>query len=247
MTARRAGGNAGKGNAGSRRKTGGQSNRTFITIVGLILLGGGAVLGYILTRPKPAPIVLDPNAPPLVAQGYVIGSDSAPVEIVEYADFECPQCGYFATIIEPDVKTRLVDAGLARFRFMDFPVKEIHPSSLIAHNAGACANAQGKFWQMKDRIFAGQAEWSTILSPRAKNAEGVFRGYAQELGLDTRAFNACLSTRAHQAQIEANHRDGLSRGVNGTPSFIIGGRLIEGRQPFDVIKAMVDSARVIKN
>src|SRR3954463_11746304 len=99
-------------------RQGRNSNRpkAFFWILGLIALVGVAALGYVASKPKSrsaeARDVADTtNAGP--AQGYVIGKVDAPVKILEFADFECPSCAGFATVTEPDVRTRIVDAGLA--------------------------------------------------------------------------------------------------------------------------------------
>jgi protein-disulfide isomerase len=213
-----------------------------VSIVGLILIAGLAAIGYLLVRPKPQATLIDPNAPPPRPQGYVIGSDSAPVEIVMFADFECPGCGQFATVTEPDVMSRIVRPGLARFRFVDFPLSG-HPSTMFAHNAAACANAQGKFWEMHDRIFAGQLEWSEFVNRKDMNAPRVMKRYARELGLDTDQFNACFDARQFEPAIMANAAEGQRLGVGGTPTFLIGRRLLpSGGYPYDALKAYVDTA-----
>lgn len=216
-----------------------KSNRSFVTIVAIVLVIGAAAIGYMLTRPPQAATVLDPNMPLPRPQGYVVGSDSAPVEIIEFADFECPGCGQFATVTEPDVMSRIVATGLARFRFVDSPIPSIHPNTFAAHNAGACANAQGRFWQMHDKIFYGQNEWSGYAT---RNPDRFFRRYAEEIGLDTDAFNSCLSSRQFQPQIEANMREAARLGVGSTPTFIVGKRMMAGAIAYDVLKALVDSA-----
>ena len=219
-----------------------QGNRSFIAIIVVVLLVGGGTIGYLMSRPKPAAVVLDPNAPPPRPQGYLIGSDTAPVEIVMFADFECPGCGQFATVTEPDVRTRLVATGAARFRFVDWPISS-HPSTMYAHNAAACANAQGKFWEMHDRIFQGQHEWSAYINRRDMNAPRVLKRYARDLGLNTGDFNACFEARQFEPHIIANAREGERLGVGGTPTFLIGNRMLPaGAHPYDVIKAVVDTA-----
>ncbi len=214
-----------------------------MTLVAVLLVVGVAIIAYIVMKPKPAAVVVATNQPLPEAKGYVIGSDSAPVEITEFGDFECPSCGQFATITEPDIRTRLVASGAARYRFVDFPLKQ-HTGTMFAHNAAACANAQGKFWEMQDRIFANQFEWSELARGRDMNPPKVFKRYAKELGLDTKAFNACLDSRQFEPQIMANQQEGIRRNIGSTPTFFIGKRMIEGAQPYDVIKALVDSATV---
>ena len=87
-----------------------------------------------------------------------MGSATAPLEVTEFGDFECPQCGRFATLTEPDVRTRLVNTGTIRWRYIDFPL-EMHRNTWNASIAAACADEQGKFWEMHDAIFAAQDRW----------------------------------------------------------------------------------------
>ena len=207
----------------------------------MILLAGLGIIGYLVFQPKPAPVPTTVRGPLPKAEGHVMGSDSAPVEIVEYGDFECPICGQFATVTEPDVRTRIVNTGLARFRYVDFPL-EAHPNSLFAHNAAYCAGAQGKFWEMHDRIYEGQPEWSGLETAKVPNAAKIMKQYARGLALDTKAFNTCLDSRQFEPQIEANRAQGLALRVDGTPTFFIGNQMIRsGLIPYDELKKIVDS------
>jgi protein-disulfide isomerase len=224
-------------------KNGKQGDRSFITLVAVIGVIGLAIIAYVVLKPKPAAVIVDANLPLPDAKGYVIGSDSAPVEIVEFGDFECPSCGQFATITEPDVIKRLAETGAARFRFLDFPLPQ-HTGTMAAHNAAACANAQGRFWEMQSRIFANQFEWSELARGKDMNPPKVFKRYAKELGLDTKAFNTCLDSRQFEPQIKANQEEGVRRNISSTPTFFVGKRMVEGAQPYDVIKALVDTATV---
>lgn len=222
-----------------------KGDKTFITVLGVLLVAGVAVIGYMMYRPKAAPVVIAANAPLPEPKGVVAGSDSAPVEIVEFGDFECPVCGRFATITEPDVRRLLVNTGAARFRFIDFPLPG-HPSTRFAHYAAACANEQSplKFWELHDRIFYGQTEWSALANGRDMNAPKIMKRYAKEVGLDAKTFGDCLDSQKYETQLRANYKEGERLGVNATPTFFVGKRRIEGPQPYDVIKAMVDSATI---
>ncbi len=223
----------------AKKKAASGGNSRFIGILAVIAIVGGGAIFWAISNSGPSAVTLDPNAPPPSPEGYVMGSPDAPVEIIEFGDFECPGCGHFATVTEPDVRERLVATGQARFRFVDLPLTSIHPNTLAAHNAAACANDQGKFWEMHDRIFYGQVEWNTQATA---NPGRVLKGYAKELGLDSREFDSCLDSRRHQRQIEANRMEAERLRVGGTPTFIIGSRMISQRFSYDVIKAYVDTA-----
>jgi protein-disulfide isomerase len=220
-------------NASSRPKA-------FFWLLGVIALIGVAALGYVATKPKAAAtdvkdIADTTNAGP--AQGYLMGKVDAPVKIIEYADFECPACAGFATITEPDVRTRIVEAGLASITFYDFPLT-MHRNTLAASNAAACADEQGKFWPMHDRLFQAQDEWNGEATDRPKP---FLKRYATEVGVDVAKWESCYDARKYQSRISANLADGLRRGVISTPSFVIGTKLYRGMGGYDEMKAIVDS------
>ncbi|MGH7638323.1 MAG: DsbA family protein [Gemmatimonadaceae bacterium] len=219
------------------RKT--DSKRWFYILIAVLLVVGIATIGYQATRPTAATIFEMDSTITLVAnQGHVIGSETAPVEVVEFADFECPACGQFATITEPDVRARLVNTGMIRFRFMDFPL-EGHRNTRAAHMAAWCASDQGKFWEMHDMIFATQDRWSTYATSRPLP---VFESLAQQIGLDVQQYQSCMETRKFLGQIQSNVDEGLRRGVNSTPTFFIGNRKVATTVSYDEFRQHVNDA-----
>ena len=226
-------GTAGRRNVVTASRRGGPPKGFWIALGAVAVLGIAALI-WVSSRPKPAPITFDPN---LKAQGYLLGNPSAPVEIIEYADFECPSCGQFATLTEPDVRTRLVNTGKVRVKYLDFPLS-MHRNTWDASLAASCANDQGKFWEMHDVIFASQDKWNgeTTSKPRKPLA-----ALAQGLHLDMPKYEACMDAETHRAQIQANQAEGERRGVNQTPSFVIGGQLYPGALSFDNFNKLVET------
>jgi protein-disulfide isomerase len=220
-------------NASSRPKA-------FYWLLGAIVVVGVAALSYVATKPRNSvrdvPQIADTaNAGP--SQGYLLGKADAPVKILEFADFECPSCAGFSVVTEPDVRARIIDTGLANLTYFDFPLT-IHRNTLAASNAAACADEQGKFWPMHDRLFQAQTEWNGEATDVPKP---FFKRYAQEVGLDVSKWESCFDSRKYQKRISANLADGLRRGVNATPSFVIGSKLYTGMRSYDDLKAIVDS------
>ena len=218
------------------KRKAGKSMRPFYLGMAAIGVIGAALLGYVLTRPKASPVTLDANTPLPSAEGYFIGNPAAPVQVLEFADMQCPVCADFGLVTEPDVKKRLIDTGKIGYRFLDFPL-QMHPNAWNAANAGACANEQGKFWEMKDQIFNGQLEWS-----HERNPQGKFEAYAKSIGLDEDKFEECYESKRNYPKIQANLKEGERRMVSATPSFIIGNKLYTGSLSYDRFKAIVDSA-----
>lgn len=221
----------------SRKST--RSNSPFVAVLAVIGVVGVAAIGYVVSRPAKT-LELDPTTLARVsATGILKGHPDAPVQVLEFADFECPGCGHFATITGPDVMSRLVETGQVAFRFYDFPI-ESHRNSVPAHNAAHCANEQGKFWEMADLIFAGQFEWNTQAT---RNPKRVLEGYAERVGLDMGRWNECYDSGRMLPQILANREEGTRLRVGFTPTFIIGGTMVTGAIPYDEFRDRVNAAK----
>jgi protein-disulfide isomerase len=213
--------------------------RPFYVLLGAIALAAVAFISWQMSQATSSGVItIDPNTTLPEASGYLMGSATAPVQILEFADFECPACGSFATLTEPDVRKRLVETGQASFRFLDFPLP-IHRNTWDASMAAACANEQGKFWEMHDQIFATQDQWNGDVTNRPK---AVFSRLVRSLQLDEDQWDECYDSQKYKLNIAANMREGERRLVQSTPTFIIGDKLIPGALGFDQLRAYVDSA-----
>lgn len=212
--------------------------KRFYTILGVVAIVGIGVLGYQLAKPAtvsiPANVTVQPSDT-AGFRGYVKGSDSAAVEITEYADYQCPFCQTFATLQMPTIDERLIKTGRLRWRYRDFPLQQ-HPYSRIAAHSAACADEQGKFWPQHERIYEGQPEWAA-----SSDAADFFRRYAGETGLDLRKYDACMSAGKYAGRIQASLDEGTRAGVSSTPTLLVGGRLYQGRFDSDAITKLVDS------
>jgi len=218
-------------------KTNARANKkqfTFLLVA--IVVVGAAALGWVATRPKGGGEAIDPNMKPGTAKGFLMGSPDAPVKIVEFADFECPACGQFATLTEPDVRERLIKTGQVSIQFYVFPLP-MHQNTWPASNAAYCAAEQGKFWEMHDRLFYTQDLWNTqaTTSPDKK-----MKGYAKDIGLDEDKFGDCFDSKKSYPDIKASGIEAEARGVNETPTFIIGGKKYPGMIGYDQFKKLVD-------
>jgi protein-disulfide isomerase len=208
----------------------------FYLILGAAALAGIAALVYQVQKPKAVSIPV--NVSVLTAdtagfRGYFLGSDSARVEVTEYADYQCPVCQDFENIQFPAVRQQLIESGIVRWRYRDFPL-EMHPNSRVAAHAAACANDQGKFWPMHEALYQHQSEWAPM-----KNPAGTFSGYARSVGIDVAQYDKCMSDAKYAGRIQASYDEGIKLGVNGTPNFVIGGRLYTTTMPSDSVRAIV--------
>ena len=214
------------------------SNRAFYLIIAILAVVGIGALTYQTTRPKATQTATryDTTLPSVKSSGYVAGSATAAVEVTEFGDFECPQCGRFATLTEPDVRQRLVNAGQVRFRYVDFPL-EMHRNTWNASRAAACADEQGKFWEMHDAIFANQDRWDGTATD---NPDEVLKQVGARIGLNTDQFNSCIDTKKTQAKVQAHYQLAKANHIGGTPTFIFGDKKIDGTMTYDEFKKMAD-------
>ncbi|HZI73469.1 MAG TPA: thioredoxin domain-containing protein [Gemmatimonadales bacterium] len=212
--------------------------RRFYTIFAVLVVVGLGILAYLIFKPQtvsiPANVTVQASDTSGF-RGYIKGSPNAPIEITEYADFQCPFCQTFATLQMPTIDERLIQTGRVRWRYRDFPLQQ-HPFSRLAAHSAACADEQGKYWQQHQRIYEGQSEWS-----EARDAGAIFRNYAKANGLDLGRYDACMKSGKYAGRIQASYNEGVQVGVNSTPTLLIGDRLYKGRFDSDAIIKMVDS------
>src|SRR5882762_3176908 len=169
-------------------------NRFYVMVGVLAVVLGIGVFAMLRTGGGTAPAAAA-GAPPRVVddnfRGYTLGQASAPVEVVEYLDFECPVCASFATIQMPTIKDQLINTGRVRWRFRDYPLP-IHKYSRFAAHAAQCAGAEGKYFQMQDQLFTHH-QWAQT----GKDPSSLFRDFAQAAGVDLKTYDACMETGRH--------------------------------------------------
>lgn len=153
---------------------------------------------------------------PAVNQGdHSLGDAGAAIEIVEYGDFECPDCGNANQIIK---QIRQEFGSQIRFIFRNFPLTEIHPYAMPAALVTEAAGLQNKYWEMHDLIFQHQGELNDTL----------FEQLANKIGLNVVKFEHDLQTTTLQDKVSADFESGLRSGVNGTPTFFVNGQKFDG-------------------
>ncbi len=164
-----------------------------------------------------------------------IGSESAPVEMVMWADFQCPFCRRFELTTLPALRERYVDTGQVRFVWRNFENygSESHDAAVAAY----CAGEQGRFWEYHSTLYENQRGINTGVF-----AEANLQRFADEHGLEAAPFNTCIAGISYDAVISADKRLGRSEGVNGTPTFFINGEMIVGAQPTETFVALIESA-----
>jgi protein-disulfide isomerase len=206
----------------------------YVGLVAVAVIGGGAIFW---AKNKNAPRVStiaalanDTAAMPI----YTLGNENAPINVDEYADFQCPGCRQFFIVTLPDIRDRLVNTGRIRWRFRNMPLP-MHQNALAAHQAAACTGEQGKFWEMHDQLYTNQPEWA-----EARNAPKRFRQYAGKSGVDLAKYDECVASNRFISRLQAEANRAGQRGIGGTPTIVIGNTKIES-VVYDAIKRVVDS------
>ena len=215
---------------------GGRMKRFYMILVALAVVGG-AIL-FLASREKPIPGAVESPTATVASDGFTgftQGSDSAPVEVVEYSDFECPFCARFATLQMPAVRRQLIETGVVRWRFRDYPLPN-HQYSRYAAHAAQCAGEQGRFWEMHDAIFTDHS-WAQT----GKNPARLFNAMAERIGVDLSAYKSCMTSNRFAVRIAASRQEGEARGVTGTPTFFVNGVPYRDNPTSDGFKALADS------
>ncbi len=162
----------------------------------------------------------------VAAVGPTRGDSKAPVTIVEFSDFECPFCGRAEDAVKKVLSTY---GGKVRLVYRDYPLP-FHARAQKASEAALCAQDQGKYWEMHEKLFANQ---------RALEV-GQLKQHAKDLGLEAGKFDKCLDSGEKAPTVDASKKAGEEAGVNGTPAFFINGRPLSGAQPFEKFKEIID-------
>ena len=199
----------------------------------LALAAGAAVLAVAaLIAIGNAQAAPPPLASALRSSGSVLGPDTAPVTIEEFADFQCPACRSFATSTEPQLRSAYVTPGKVRVVFRHYPF--LGQESVWAAEAAECASEQGRFWDFHDKVYASQRGENTGTFSKAN-----LKQLASGMGLGS-SFAACLDSDKYLQRVKDDLAAGQAKGVNATPTFFINGAKIEGAMSFDQLRAKID-------
>src|SRR5687767_8609511 len=168
------------------------------------------------------------------------GSANAPLVLVEFSDYECPFCIRHFLQTMPELERQYIATGKLRYVFMDFPIDQLHPGALKAHEAARCGGEQGKFWEIHQRLF----------TPAGTHGQDRLKALASDVGLDRAKFETCLDSGKMQAPVRASVDRATQLGADGTPQMYLGVadangsfriiRSIRGALPFEQLKQQID-------
>lgn len=192
------------------------------------------------TSEEEADLVALENIAPITEEDHIRGNPNAPLVIVEYSDFDCPYCKSFHNTMQRVVE-EYGPNGQVAWVYRHFPLTNLHPSAVRLAEASECVAELGgndAFWTFSDLIFSERG--TNELTNIARLPE-----FAEIAGVDKNDFQTCLDSGSQKAEVESDYNNAVATGGRGTPhSIIISGDQyfpINGAQPYDVVKQMVDS------
>jgi protein-disulfide isomerase len=214
-------------------------------LLGFAVVAAGGAAGAAESQPKPGPtpalaqatVALDPKAlaPRKEGDDMVMGSDKAPVTIIEYASLTCPHCAHFDETTFPTLKSDYIDKGLVKYIYRDFPLDRM---ALMASEIARCAGP-ARYFGFIDAIFRQQIEWTS-----GKNADAIvdnLKTLARQGGLAEDKADACLKDKALQDAVLAQSLQGEKEfKVDSTPTLIINGEKHPGALSIEELKAIID-------
>lgn len=218
-------------------------NKVFIIVIiaTLVLLVGGTFLftkGNSKETPQRVDTALLTSPTSYRTSGYANGeylpaSASARVTLVEFGDYECPAC----SIYSPMVKRLLTEfSGKITYVFRNYPLPQ-HKNAPISSYAVEAAGLQGKYWQMHEKMFATQKEWSSMSNPK-----DTFVGYAKELGMDIAKFTSDMDSQLIKDIIKSDTNDGNAVALIETPTFYLNDLKIAISGSYEELKGLIQLA-----
>ncbi|MCM8774806.1 MAG: DsbA family protein [Candidatus Omnitrophica bacterium] len=179
----------------------------------------------VLVLKRNQPLAQNANEPRELSNSRGYGPYDAPVQIVEYSDFQCPACKRAQALVEKILEDY---PGKIRLNYRHFPL-EGHRWSSLAHQAAECAHQAGKFWEYQKRVYGDQAAWSVSISP-----SDLFFQYAKDLNLDMDAFKTCMVDPEVRRRIMDDKSKGQRLQVKATPTFFINNQRIVGQVELEI-------------
>ena len=186
----------------------------------------GAVIGVAVATSgggdSPPEAIVVPTARPadVLQEGRVLGNPDAPVAIVEYLDFQCPFCQKTAEQVMPAIEKTFIASGTASLEIR--PIAILGDESVQAAAAAECAKEQGQFWAYHDILYANQGS-----ERGGAFSDDRLKEFAEELNLDTGAFNSCLDSGRHTETVEVATSAALADGVSVTPTVLVNGEVVD--------------------
>jgi protein-disulfide isomerase len=212
------------------------TRREFAKATALFAFAGAGFSGLILSPLVRPALADDTPSPAELADGgpdgdIMIGSDKAPVTIIEYASMTCPHCAHFSETTFPELKKRYIDTGKVRYTLRAFPLDPLAAAGFMLARCGG----NDKYMPIVETLFAKQADW-IVKEPLAPLKE-----IAKQFGITEDDFNKCLANQKLLDGIQAVRDHAVQKlGVNSTPTFFINGKKLVGDVSIDQMAKEID-------
>jgi protein-disulfide isomerase len=203
-------------------------DKRFWAIVGIIIV---LFVGFLVVRGD------DAAAPKSDAKptSHTKGEGRANVTLVEYGDFQCAACAQYYPVLEQVIDKYGEDVT---FQYRHFPIISIHKNAFAASRAAEAAGKQDKFWEMYDKLFAGQGDWAQLDNPNT-----VFESYALQLELDIDKYSKDFRSSEVNDAINADRAAGEALKITGTPTFVLNGKVLDSVPPtLEAFSKILDEA-----
>ena len=168
-------------------------------------------------------------AVPVTEADHALGPSNAPVTLVEYGDYECPDCLNAFPIVQ-QLQERFGER--LRFVFRHFPRNSIHPHAGVAAQAAEAAALQGKFWEMHETLFKNQHRLGDV----------DFGNLALKVGAELYSFESSITSDRVVRRVELDFNSGEQSNVRGTPTFFINGRKYVGKKDFESLSTTIEAS-----
>jgi protein-disulfide isomerase len=210
--------------------------RRELLTTGAVLALGAATAGVlppfstlaIAADSNPAPEDLAHAGP---AGDIMIGSEKAPVTIIEYASMTCPHCAHFEETTLPELKKRYIDTGKVRYVMREFPLDALAAAGFML---ARCAGPD-KYETVVETLFAKQPDWVT------QQPIPPLMAIAKQFGFTEESFNTCLANQKVLDDIQAVRDHAVNKlGVNSTPTFFINGKRLVGDLSIEAMAKEID-------
>jgi protein-disulfide isomerase len=199
------------------------------------IMAGAGLAGALLFRPSVARAAGEIDQADLAKAGpagdIILGSEKAPVTVIEYASMTCPHCAHFSTTTLPELQKRYIDTGKVRFIFREFPFDALAAAGfMLARCAG-----KDKFMPVVETLFAKQPEWMV------QKPVPPLMGIAKQFGFTQESFDKCLANQQVLDGIQdVRDRAAEKLGVNSTPTFFVNGKKLVGDQSIDALAKEIE-------
>lgn len=216
----------------------GKGGKGFYILIAVVVATGGFLLMNARGSdevPDLAPVALGGSAIAAdMSSGTAVGAEDAPAVIMEFSDFLCPHCRQFNGLSGKLLRQNYANTGSLKWISFDFP---LWPESWAPAMAAQCAKRQGKYWEMKDLLFARAEGWIREGNPNRK-----FIDYARDLGLDADAFKACVDGQETLAEVQASKAYGESLGISSTPTVYFNGEHVTRGMDYGNLEERIQAA-----